>query len=73
MIGTMCLPKSLKYLLPDPLQKINEFKIFAFLTILESNRGTSLVVQWQRIHLTTQGTRVRSLVRELRSHMPRGN
>ena len=32
---------------------------------------TSLVVQWLRIHLPMQG--IRSLVRELRSHVPRGN
>ena len=35
--------------------------------------GTSLVVQWLRICLPMQGTQVRSLVGELRSHMPRGN
>ena len=35
--------------------------------------GTSLVVQWLRISLPVQGTRVRSLVGELRSHLPRGN
>ena len=33
----------------------------------------SLVVQWLRIRLPIQGTRVRSLVRQLRSHMPQGN
>ena len=31
--------------------------------------GTSLVVQWLRICLAMQGTQVRSLVEELRSHM----
>ena len=31
--------------------------------------GTSLVVEWLRIHRTVQGTQVRFLVRELRSHM----
>ena len=36
-------------------------------------RGTSLVVQWSRIHLPLQGTQVWSLVRELRFHMPLGN
>ena len=44
--------------------------------IISSNKitpGTSLVVQWLRIRLPMQGTRVRSLVRELRSHMLRGN
>ena len=35
--------------------------------------GTSLVVQCLRIRLPMQGTWVQSLVRELRSHMPRGN
>ena len=35
--------------------------------------GTSLVVQWLRICLPMQGTWVRSLVGELRSHMLRGN
>ena len=33
--------------------------------------GTSLVVQWLRLH-TTQGVWVRSLVGELRSHMACG-
>ena len=36
-------------------------------------RGTSLVVQWLRIHLQMQGMWVRSLVGELRSYMPQGN
>ena len=35
--------------------------------------GTSLVVQWLRIHFPMQGTQVRSLVRELRSYMPWGS
>ena len=35
--------------------------------------GTPLVVQWLRVCLPKQGTRVRSLVMELRSHMPWGN
>ena len=34
--------------------------------------GTSLVVQWLRIHLPMQGTWVQSLVGELRSHKPLG-
>ena len=34
---------------------------------------TSLVAQWLRLHLPMQGTRVPSLVGELRSHMPQGN
>ena len=35
--------------------------------------GTSLVVQWLGICLPMQGTWVRSLVKELRPHMPQGN
>ena len=34
----------------------------------ESSEGTSLVVQWLRIHLSLQGQQVRSLVQELRCH-----
>ena len=41
--------------------------------VKENNGGTSLVVQWLRIHRPMQGTRVQSLVRERRSHVPRGN
>ena len=35
--------------------------------------GTSLVVQWLRIHLAMEGTLVRPLVGELRSHMLLGS
>ena len=38
-------------------------------TKITTRFGMSLVVQWLRIRLPTQGTRVRSLVREPRSHM----
>ena len=31
--------------------------------------GTSLVIQWLKVHLAMQGTRVRSLVGELRFHV----
>ena len=34
------------------------------------NIGTSLVVHWLRICLSTQGMQVQSLVEELRSYMP---
>ena len=34
--------------------------------------GTSLTVQWLKLHLTMQAVQVWSLVRELRSHMPQG-
>ena len=34
--------------------------------------GTSLAVQWLRLHLPMQGVWVQSLVTELRSHMPPG-
>jgi len=43
----------------------------AMLKIL--NIEISLVVQWLRIHLAMQGTWVRSLIRELRSHRPQNN
>ena len=36
------------------------------------NTGTSLMVQWLRLHHPMQGVWVWSLVQELRSHMPRG-
>ena len=35
--------------------------------------GSSLVVQWLRIHLPMKGTWVQSLVREPRSHVLWGN
>ena len=38
-----------------------------------SQTGTSLVVQWLRIHLPMQGMQVPSLVWELSSYMLRGN
>ena len=34
--------------------------------------GTSLVVQWLKLHLLMHGVLVQSLVGDLRSHMPRG-
>ena len=34
--------------------------------------GTSLVVQWLRLHFTIEGVQVQSLVGELRSHKPLG-
>ena len=36
-----------------------------------ANPGTSLVVQWLRIHLAMQGTWVQPLVGKLKSYMPR--
>ena len=40
--------------------------------LLKINLGTSLVVQWLRLRLPKHGVWVQSLVKELRSHMPRG-
>ena len=40
---------------------------------IKNHAGTSLAVQWLRIHFPLQRTRVPSLVRELRSHMLQGN
>ena len=42
-------------------------------TISNEEIGTSLVVQWLRIHLPMQRAQVWSLVRELRSHILCGN
>ena len=42
-------------------------------SLSEKATGVSLVVQWLRLHLPMQGTRVLALVGELRFHMPRGN
>ena len=40
---------------------------------IRKTRGMSLVVQWLRLCLAMQGTQVRSLVWEPRSHMPRNS
>ena len=40
--------------------------------INKKREGTSLVVQWLRLRLPMKGVQVRTLVRELRSHMPWG-
>ena len=54
-----------------PLFCLSEF-IVNDLKITLDTKGTSPVVQWLRLHLPMQGTRVQSLMGELRSHMPRG-
>ena len=49
-------------------------KRLSYCSMLPSeNVGTSPVVQWLRSHLAMHGTRVWSLVRELRSHVPLSN
>ena len=40
---------------------------------LKTITGSSLMVQWLRIHLPVQGTQVGSLVGELRFHLPWGS
>ena len=40
---------------------------------INARTGTSLMIQWLRIHLSMQSTQVWSLIGELRSHMPWGN
>ena len=47
---------------PDKFQMGYRFKL--------KKRGTSLEVQWLRLHASSAGARVLSLVGELRSHMP---
>ena len=39
---------------------------------IRPNSGTSLVVQWLRLHHSTWWMQVQSLVGKLRSHMPWG-
>ena len=48
------------------------FFMTCYLLIQNSDEGTSLVVHWLRHCLPVLGMQVRSLVREARSHMPRG-
>ena len=43
-------------------------KNMGFIMLFKKIKGTSLVVQWLRIHLAMQGMWVLSLVREVRSH-----
>ena len=44
---------------------------FSFTNVIsEVNAGTSLAVQWLRLHLPAQGVQVQCLVRKLRSHTP---
>ena len=47
-------------------------KVPAFLD-LKTDEGTSLVVQWLRIHLAMQGLQVQSPVREQKSHILQSN
>ena len=47
--------------------------VYSLLSHPNYSTGTSLAVQWLRLGLPTQGMRVWSLVRELRSRMPRGH
>ena len=44
--------------------------IFKLIAKIFHHKGTSLVIQWLRHHVSTAGVQVRSLVGELRSHMP---
>ena len=52
---------------------LSQYQAISILLALKYTLGTSLVVQWLRIRTPMQGTQVRSLVGELRSHMPWGN
>ena len=64
-------PRSKHFFIFPKVLKANVFAESYFKR--SSGQGTSLVVQWLRIRLQMQGTRVRSLVGELRSHMPWSN
>ena len=48
------------------------FFVYKWLGGKAKELGTSLAVQWLRLHTSMQGTQAWSLVRELRSHMPCG-
>ena len=56
-----------------PLPKLMEMSTIYQKWIKKHIRGTSLVVQWLRIHLPMQGTQFAFLVGEVRSHMPWAN
>ena len=51
------------------------FVLFYFYNNDNNNKGSgsSLLVQWFQIFFSIKGTRVQSLVGELRSHTPWGN
>ena len=44
--------------------RICNYVIYSFICLFKKSVGTSLVVQWLRIRLPMQATRVRALVRE---------
>ena len=48
------------------------FKVKMVDELKKGTGGTSLSVQWLRLHLPMQGMQVQSLARELGSHMPCG-
>ena len=56
--------------LPEPIFPPEESCFGNSLIRAQGLWRTSLVVQWLRILLPMQGTRIRSLVQELRPHMP---
>ena len=51
----------------------NKYHVISLMWNLKYDTGTSLVVQWLRIHLAMQGSWIQSLAEELRSHMLPGN
>ena len=51
----------------------DKYHVISLMWNLKYDTGTSLVVQWLRIHLAMQGSRVQSLAEELRSQMLPGN
>ena len=60
------LDKVSGYLKIDRPQKYSNVMNF----IKNFHRKTSLLIQWLRIYLPMQGTWVKSLVKELKSHIP---
>ena len=51
---------------------LRESEMPSQMSLQKRGRGTSLVVQWLRLHLPAQGVWFQSLFEELKSHMPPG-
>ena len=70
------LPLQTDSLPSEPPGKVNSSQSHQLLPLLDPQlrlvRGTSLVVQWLRLHALKQGVQVLSLVGSPRSHMPGG-
>ena len=74
-VGCHCLLRSWSLFFRLVATNLMSVSMSSFVSIPHINEivwGIFLVFQWLRIYLPMQGTRVHSLIRELRSHVPRG-